>query len=90
MRKVNNSKTGVSKGPVINKVSVGPEDIVLGHDTFCIHFVGSLHTIIFICWVKTHFSLLSFFFSNLLGHSTFLYIKFLLGRNTFFTFPIFE
>ena len=45
MRKVNNSKTGVSKGPVINKVSVGPEDIVLGHDTFCIHFVGSLHKI---------------------------------------------
>ena len=33
------------KGPVINNLRVGPEDIVMGHDTFCSKIVGLQHKI---------------------------------------------
>ena len=50
-----NFKNWHSKGPVINNRSDGPEVKVLGHNTFCLQFVGSQHTIHSNCWVITHF-----------------------------------
>ena len=45
------------KGRVINNLRVGPEDRVMGHDTFGINFVGFSLKILHYDWVTTHFFL---------------------------------